>query len=67
MGNCNTCFRDPREKAGECSLLASKEDLSGIIKLQGILRGYIDRRKSVEYSKLRYSKRIQKKDSKTLK
>lgn len=57
MGACHFCFRDLRDNNGECVIISSKEDQGRVIYLQGLLRGYIDRRKAVEFSKLKYSKR----------
>ena len=67
MGACHFCYRDSRDNNEECVIISSKEDLCSVIYLQGLLRGYIDRRKAVEYSKLKYSKKRSAYNSKTLK
>lgn len=67
MGGNFSCFRDTRNKQADISINFSKEDLNRIIFLQSLLRGYVDRRKAVEFSKLKYSKKSKARDKKSQK
>jgi hypothetical protein len=54
MGTCNYCMRDSSEMVFTVDV--KKEDVSKIICMQNIMRGYLERRKVVEFSKLKFAK-----------
>ena len=56
MGNCMSCIKDNRNVEGEFKAAQDIKDLDSVITLQSIIRGYLDRRKISEYTKLKFAK-----------
>ena len=54
MGICSLCYRDYAFKENELKHDTKTTDLENVIKIQCVLRGFIQRKKSVEHSALKY-------------
>ena len=57
MGNSCNCMKGKQEsKEQEFTTASPYNDISKVIVLQNVLRGYIDRKKSVKFNRMKYTK-----------
>ena len=54
MGAMMDCYNKPLANESEFKVNVSPEELSRIIALQSIVRGYLDRWKTVEFTHMRF-------------
>lgn len=66
MGGCCSCFKDSRTKEGDITINFTKDEQNRVILLQSLLRGFIDRKKAVEFSRLKYHKKNKSRNNKKI-